>query len=166
MQDRDEIIRQAFARKKGVGPQGRARIHHKKVKYDGYVFDSPLERDRYQQLKILNDKGLIRDLKVHPRFFFQHPETDEYLKIRSQGYPNGRKVWYEADFSYKTGEGVVVEDTKGYDTQEARLKRAMVELFHGFKVRVLSRDDLKFRLVRGRGQQEFARNRSAAKFQE
>ncbi len=152
------------ARKKGTGPQGRARIRHKKVHYEGYVFDSPLEKDRYVQLKILADKGLIRDLVVHPRFFFKNPETGEYLKIRSQGYPNGRKVWYEGDFKYNTGQEIVVEDTKGYDTQEARLKRAMVELFHGFKVRVLSRDDLKFRLVRGRGEQEFARNRSAKKF--
>lgn len=167
MEDNKALLKQALKRsRKGGRPGGRGNIAHRKVPYDGFVFDSPLEKDRYVQLKLLEEKGLITDLKVHPRFFFKNPATGEYLKIRSQGYPNGRKVWYEGDFSYRTGKEFVVEDTKGFDTQEARLKRAMCELFHGFKVRVLSRDDLKFRLVRGRGEQEFARNRSARKYSE
>ncbi len=68
-----------------------------KVTEDGHVFDSRKEHSRYCELKILQRAGMITDLEVHPSWTFQHPDG-RWLVIRSQGFPNGRRVKYSADF--------------------------------------------------------------------
>ena len=108
-----------------------------KVRYDGYIFDSTGEATRYKQLKDMEEKGEIEELRVHP--VYPIVINDKPVKIRSDGYPNGRSVKYKADFDYEyTGTGVkVIEDFKGMDTPMSRLKRALVEAIYGIEVKVI-----------------------------
>ncbi len=93
------------------------KYHARKTTIDGITFDSKAESDRYLELKIAQSAGAISDLRVHPVYTLQ----DAF-------YHRGKKIQpirYEADFEYIEIEKVVVEDTKGFQTVEFRIKRKM-----------------------------------------
>jgi len=74
---------------------------------DGIKFDSTIEAKRYRQLKNLQIAGLIKNLRIHPR------------------YPIADGITYEADFDYEDVERkvpLVVEDVKGVRTKEYKIK--------------------------------------------
>ena len=85
------------------------RIRAKRTQIDGFWFDSGAEARRYQELRLMQAGGLIRDLEVHPQF---------PIKV------NGRKICrYIADFRFTLADGsVIVEDVKGVETDVFRLK--------------------------------------------
>ncbi len=78
---------------------------------DGVRFDSRMEARRYQELKLLEHAGAIRELVLQPAFV---------LAV------NGQKIGeYRADFAYTdttTGEHVV-EDVKSTATRKIPLYR-------------------------------------------
>lgn len=84
---------------------------------DGYRFDSLAEMRRYQELKLLETAGVIRDLRVHPRYLL-------LPGFRYQGKTE-RPVHYEADFEYVEAGAPVVEDVKGKRTAVYTLKRKL-----------------------------------------
>lgn len=93
-----------------------------RVKVDGITFDSKREAARYGQLLILQGAGQISDL-------------ERQVKIPLQGRdgpiltPTGRQMHYVADFRYvdnKQNGQVVIEDAKGFETPEFKLKRAIL----------------------------------------
>lgn len=89
----------------------------RKTTIDGITFDSKKEAGRYQELKLLERAGAIKDLALQPRFLLQD-------KFKYQGKTE-RKIEYVADFKYldtKTGK-VMVEDVKGFKTDVYKLKR-------------------------------------------
>lgn len=91
----------------------------KKTVVDGIPFASKKEAGRYQELKLLERAGVIKDLALQPRFLFQD-------KFKYKGKTE-RKIEYVADFKYldtKTGR-VVVEDTKGYKPEVYKIKRKL-----------------------------------------
>ena len=99
----------------------------KKVRQDGYTFDSKLEAARYNHLKELEDQGLISDIEVHPPFAC---------------VVNDKKVClYKADFKYKNINGnEIIEDTKGMQTPMFRLKKKLVEaLYPDVEIMVISK---------------------------
>ena len=49
---------------------------NKKVMVDGIKFDSKKEANRYEQLKILKQSGLIKDLELQPVFVLQEAYTN------------------------------------------------------------------------------------------
>lgn len=105
------------------------KFHAKRVRADGYTFDSQGEYARYCDLVLFLKCGAISDLKVHPR------------------YPiliNGIKVCNVAmDFQYKE-KGLaqtVVEDFKGYYTSESKLRHKMFRAMY---------PEYEFRLTRKR----------------
>ncbi len=112
-------------------PKSFSKFKNKKVKLDGYTFDSLAEAKHYQHSLLPRFKsGDITHLEVHPRF---------------RCIIDGVKVCdYVADFSYidvkETGlqgqEGCqVVEDVKGFKTDIYRLKKKLVEaLYRGTKI--------------------------------
>lgn len=123
--------------------RGRSRLAVKRHKYrakqttvDGVRFDSKAEARRYRELWLLQRAGEITDLEIQP----EYPLCcgGKPVLIRSDGYPNGRKAKYIADFRYrdKVGE-VIVEDVKGMDTPLSRLKRALVEAEHEVRVKIV-----------------------------
>lgn len=86
---------------------------------DGIKFASKKEAARYQQLKKLKQAGVIRDLRLQPRFKL----VDE--------------ITYVADFEYHevtTGRRIV-EDVKGYRTREYKKKRRLVQEQHAIEIK-------------------------------
>ena len=115
------------------------KYHAKKTEIDGILFDSKLEADRYLQLKFLKIAGEISDLKLQPEFqIFQgyiDPETGEHHKSR----------YYVGDFQYvdKAEHKVIVEDTKGIETADFRLKWDYVRSqYPEYEFRKLTRDEV------------------------
>ena len=101
-------------------------MEQKKVRQDGYTFDSKLEAARYNHLKELEDQGLISDIEVHPP---SHVVNDKKVCL------------YKADFKYKNINGdEIIEDTKGMQTPMFRLKKKLVEaLYPDVEIMVISK---------------------------
>jgi hypothetical protein len=121
--------------RRGPLPDKVAKYRNKKVEYDGYKFDSIREFERYQELRLLERAGEVTNLTVQPRFFLKCGDTE--IKIRSDRYPNGRRVSYYGDFQYDEKGETMVEDVKGQDTPVSRLKRAIVEAQYGVRVKIV-----------------------------
>jgi hypothetical protein len=119
------------------GEEPKSKYRNKKVTYDGYKFDSVRECDRYKELCLMQEAGEISALEVQPKYPLRCSGID--VKIRSERYPNGRRVSYYADFSYFDERLCqrVIEDVKGQDTPVSRLKRAFVEAQYGTKVTIV-----------------------------
>ena len=105
---------------------------------DGITFDSKKEARRWQELRLLEKAGEIRQLERQVRFHLWAycSGAPKDIKIRSQGYPNGRAATWVADFVYHENGAQVIEDVKGMDTQVSRLKRAIVEAMLGTEIRI------------------------------
>lgn len=125
-----------------------ARIRAKTKEIDGIKFDSQKEARRYQELKLLEKAGEIRNLQCHPKYPLEIDGRP--IRIRSDRYPNGRTTSYTADFGYDEKSGVafgiegvvqawepVVEDVKGFDTPASRLRRAVWEAIYGMEIRII-----------------------------
>ena len=95
----------------------------KKTVVDGITFASKLESERYQQLKVLEKAGQITALVLQPEIQILEgkilPETGEKIKSR----------FYVGDFMYidENENKIIVEDTKGVETAEFRLKWALAK---------------------------------------
>lgn len=95
---------------------------------DGKWFDSMKERDRYEELRLLEKQGIISHLECQPKFLFEiHGRK---VVSRSERYPNGRQLSWTGDFAYFDGKRRVVEDAKGFRTKEFILKKAIVEALY------------------------------------
>ncbi|WP_374290169.1 DUF1064 domain-containing protein [Paenirhodobacter enshiensis] len=89
---------------------------------DGIQFDSTKEAHRWGVLRLLEKQGLIRDLRRQVSI----PLEGRDGPIRFQ--PSNRTAVYKADFVYfDVPKGVeVIEDRKGFQTPEFKLKRAVL----------------------------------------
>jgi hypothetical protein len=108
----------------------RSKYFARKVKLDGYCFDSKREAAHYVGLKKLAELGEINALQVHPTFDL-HVHGPDGIK---------RKVGRaEMDFRYwdTRDKGWHVLDVKGMDLPLSKLKRAMVEAEYGITVEVV-----------------------------
>lgn len=85
---------------------------------DGIAFDSGKEATMYQELKLLQAAGEIKDLKLQPEFVLQ-------AKFKDAKGKNVREVKYIADFSFydRKQKRPRVIDCKGYETQVYRIKK-------------------------------------------
>lgn len=92
----------------------------KKTEIDGIKFDSKLEANRYMQLKFLEEVGKIKELRLQQEFELQPKFKDKEGKTI-------RAINYIADFTYYNDKGeFIVEDTKGFETKEFKLKQKML----------------------------------------
>lgn len=98
-----------------------AKYHNKKVKYDGYTFDSIREKNYYIKLKLLEKSGKIKELELQKEF-----ELQPSFKLNNK---TSRKITYRADFTYKTTEDdkLHVIDVKGFKTDVYKLKKKLFE---------------------------------------
>lgn len=98
-----------------------AKYHNKKVKYDGYTFDSIREKNYYIKLKLLEKAGKIKELELQKEY-----ELQPSFKLNNKTY---RSIKYRADFTYKTTEDdkLHVIDVKGFRTDVYRLKKKLFE---------------------------------------
>ena len=103
---------------------------NKKTQVDMYVFDSIAESRRYKELALLERAGEIKDLQLQPRFLLQ-----ESFKKNGKTY---RKIEYIADFMYEENGKVVVEDVKGMETKEFKIKRKLFEYkYRGLELKII-----------------------------
>ena len=97
----------------------------KKTVVDGITFDSKWESERYGQLKAMERGGIVTDLK---------------LQVKYDIVINDIKICkYIADFVYKeeSPDGKIreiVEDAKGFETPEFKLKKKLMKAVHGIDI--------------------------------
>ena len=111
--------------------RNRSKYHSKKVIIDGIKFDSKREGEYYQKLKILEKKGLIKDLELQKEYLLQ----DKFVingKTR-------RKITYRADFAYydiQEGKQHVVDVKSKFTAKEKvyRLKKKLFEYKYGIEL--------------------------------
>jgi hypothetical protein len=91
----------------------------RKVTEDGITFDSIKEYQRYCELKLLQQNGDISGLEVHKVFELQ--PAFFYYNVKVQ------PIKYEADFVYEENLNIIIEDVKGVQTAEFKLKWKMMK---------------------------------------
>ena len=110
----------------------RSKYGAKKTIVDGKKFDSKWEAERYGQLKAMEKAMFIRDLE---------------LQVPYDLIVNNVKICrYIADFRYKKESNhtitndeyyvEVVEDTKGFETQEFKLKKKLMKALYNIDIYV------------------------------
>jgi hypothetical protein len=112
------------------GGQRKNKFGARRTPVDGIMFDSAKEARRYQQLRLEERAGHITDLKLQVPFNITATR------------PNGEQVVvakYIADFTYERiyadgDEEFIVEDAKGVQTPEFKLKKKLVEVQHGVEI--------------------------------
>ena len=106
MADMPPRMREAYARQvfpKAPAQQAAAKYHNAPAERAGVRFDSQKEARRYDELMVMLRAGIISDLLQESYM----TETGERI----------RAVRYTADFSYKFGGKLVVEDVKSKPTR-------------------------------------------------
>lgn len=107
-----------------------SKYHNQKIIIDGIKFDSKAEGRRYQELKLLQRAGEIKDLQLQPKFLLQPA-----FKKNGKSY---KKIEYIADFSYYDDNKLIVEDVKGMETEVFKLKRKMFDYkYNDIELRVV-----------------------------
>jgi hypothetical protein len=97
----------------------------KKTIVDGITFDSKWESERYGQLRAMERGGIVTDLE---------------LQVKYDIVINDIKICkYIADFVYKeeSPDGKIkeiVEDAKGFETPEFKLKKKLMKAVHGIDI--------------------------------
>ena len=111
---------------------------NKKVKTNnGEKLDSELEYARYCELKILERAKEIKNLRRQVSFELQ-PSYRKNNKII-------RAIYYKADFVYFDKNGkMIVEDTKGYKTEEYKIKKKIFEYkYPELEIKEIRKEDLR-----------------------
>ena len=113
---------------KGQNKSGK--VPHQKIVVHGIEFDSKVEHDRYLELRLMEQNGVISNLVCHP----------EWEIIPKQSIPGHRAflpAHYTADFKYMRDGIEHVEDVKSTYTREDQayiLRRKLMYLVHGIYV--------------------------------
>lgn len=118
----------------------RSKYGARKVEADGIVFDSKAEHRRYEELRLLQLAGEIRNLQVHPELVLYVP-VNEGHDFSKDGYKTvlTEKIGvYHPDFYYeKRPRWIPVwEDVKSSPTRTTayRLRKKMVESIYCIKI--------------------------------
>ena len=98
-----------------------AKYGNRKTQIDNVVFDSYVEAERYLFLKARMQAREITGLALQPKYELQPSFKRNGKTVKA--------ITYTADFEYFEGETCVVEDVKGFETQQFRLRQKMF-LYH------------------------------------
>ena len=104
-----------------------SKYHSTKTIIDGITFDSKREAKRYSELKLLERAKVITDLKLQVAFELIPKHEIDGIKIRA--------TKYIADFTYYENGEYVVEDCKGFRTQEYKNKRRQMREKYGIIIK-------------------------------
>ena len=114
MADMPPRMRELYARQQlpaaAAAPKKATKYHSAPAARTGIKFDSQKEARRYDELMTMLRAGIISDLRLQPQFTLQESyvaETGERI----------RAIRYTADFSYRFGGKLVVEDVKSTATR-------------------------------------------------
>ena len=107
-----------------------SKFHNRPLKCKaGWIHQSTLEARRCDELHLMQQGGLIGNLRAHPQ-------------VRFRLDANGHHICdYVADFCYfdKERNAEVVEDTKGMITDVCRMKLKLMSACHGVDVELVRR---------------------------
>lgn len=104
-----------------------SKYYNKKVYYDGHWFDSQKEKSWYIKYKLMEQAGVILDLKLQVKY-----ELIKTFKLEDKTY---RSTNYIADFTYKTKDGKLhVIDVKGMRTDVYKLKKKLMAWKYGIEI--------------------------------
>lgn len=104
-----------------------SKYHNKKIYYDGHWFDSQKEKSWYIKYKLMEQAGVILDLKLQVKY-----ELIKTFKLEDKTY---RSTNYIADFTYKTKDGKLhVIDVKGIRTDVYKLKKKLMAWKYGIEI--------------------------------
>ena len=134
-----------MAFKKGFKREKGKKYNNTKVEFDNIKFDSKREMKRYLVLKEAQDKGIITDLELQPKYELIPAIREEYIKhLKTKDKVETRTVQlaitYTADFRYQKDGATVVEDVKASPNMAALdkaflLKEKMFRYFFGFPIK-------------------------------
>lgn len=122
----------------------RRKYGNKKITADGMTFDSKREYQRYCELRLLENGGVISDLKFQVKFVLIPEQRKESTEVYSKGKNKGKlkpgkliekECSYVADFVYQEDGKTVVEDTKGFRTKEYRIKKKLMLYFYAIRIK-------------------------------
>lgn len=123
----------------------RPKYGNKKVEYQGKLFDSKREMQRYIVLKEAEEKGVISDLQTQVVFELVPAITEEYVKHlktkdKIETRVAQRAILYKADFVYiKDGEEVIedVKIAKGLIPKDFALKEKIFYWKYGKRIQLV-----------------------------
>lgn len=97
------------------------KYHNKKVFYGDILFASKKECNYFYKLKLMENTGMIKNLKRQVPF--------ELIPTHKINNRTVRKMQYIADFTYITTNDnkLHIVDTKGYRTEVYKLKKKIFE---------------------------------------
>ena len=107
----------------GESPKKPPKYRNKKTEVDGVIYDSAKEAARYQELRLMERAGHIKDLRRQARYELQ----EGFIGISGKWV---RPIYYVADADYWEGGRHIVEDTKSPATRKIKsyqIKRKMFE---------------------------------------
>lgn len=106
------------------------KYHSKKTVIDGITFDSKKEANRYSELKLLERCGAISNLELQKVYELIPAQYEFYERYGKNGnrLKDGKRCLersciYKADFVYIENGKTVVEDVKGFRTDEYKITR-------------------------------------------
>lgn len=106
-----------------------------KIVVDNIKFDSVLEANRYQELKLLQRAKQISNLRLQVPFLLQ-----EGFKKNGKTH---RKIEYIADFVYEENGQTIVEDTKGMKTETFKIKQKLFEYkYPDLNLKIITREEI------------------------
>ena len=106
-----------------------------KIVIDNIKFDSVLEANRYQELKLLQRAKQISNLRLQVPFLLQ-----EGFKKNGKTH---RKIEYIADFVYEENGQTIVEDTKGMKTETFKIKQKLFEYkYPKLSIKIITREEI------------------------
>lgn len=117
-----------------------AKYNNRKITIDGITFDSKKEADRYQQLRLLEKGGYIKNLERQVKYILIPAQREPDIIGPKGGVKKGKLIEHEcsyiADFRYLdvASGGLVVEDTKGFKTEKYLIKRKLMLYIHGIRI--------------------------------
>ncbi len=118
-----------LAKYPGPSRPARSKYGNKRVVMAGEKFDSQREANRWLILRSAQTRGEIRDLERQVTYVLAPP-----VKLHGEGRQKPA-LRYVADFRYVDENGkTVVEDAKGHETKEFRVKRHLMKSVHGIDV--------------------------------
>lgn len=118
-----------------------SKYHAKKTMVDGITFDSKKEALRYQELKLMEEAGLISELAMQVKYLLIPAQREKDIVGVRGGVKKGkiieRECAYYADFVYtdnETGE-TIVEDVKGMRIEPYITKRKLMLWIYGIRIK-------------------------------
>lgn len=89
----------------------------KKCKYQGMTFDSRQEMERYIELRCMEIRGEVGQIHRQVRFMIIKPtygwrQVRLKTKVKEVLYVREKAAYYTADFVYREGSRIIIEDVK------------------------------------------------------